>query len=235
MFPAVSRTIADMESDNRKRLGHAVVARRTDLGMRTTKALAELADLSPRMLGDVENGRRDNFSPGAKAQIERALQWEPGSIDAVLAGGDPTPMPSPPRPVTDEADYKRALEYARHVVNAPPTPHDTHFERAERLLAHAHEAVRQGDHLGAIHGLEGVWSTVELLVDRITDAANLLDKKRRDSSSSRASVEAPQGQEVNRSPDQGEPGSVAGIEATASAATVELQIEDGNESGQKSS
>ncbi|MCV7275728.1 helix-turn-helix domain-containing protein [Mycolicibacter arupensis] len=80
-----------MESDNRKRLGGAVVARRTELGMRTTKALAELANLSTRMLGDVENGRRSNFSPGAKAQIERALQWEPGSIDSLLAGGESTP------------------------------------------------------------------------------------------------------------------------------------------------
>lgn len=92
MFLIVSCTIGGMEAENRKRLGQAVVARRIELGMRTTKALSEEASLTPRMLGDLENGRRDNFSGGTKAQIERALQWKPGSIDATLAGGDPTPI-----------------------------------------------------------------------------------------------------------------------------------------------
>lgn len=87
LFPLVSCTIATMESKHRKRLAQAVIARRTELGMLTTKALADRAKLSPRMLGDVENSRRDNFSPGAKAQIERALRWDPGSIDSVLSGG----------------------------------------------------------------------------------------------------------------------------------------------------
>ena len=94
MFLVVSCTITGMEANNRKRLGVAVVARRIELGMRTTKALSEKTDLTPRMLGDLENGRRDNFSSGTKAQIERALQWAPGSIDSTLAGGDPTPIPS---------------------------------------------------------------------------------------------------------------------------------------------
>lgn len=87
MFLVVSCTIALMESKHRKQLAQAVIARRTELGMLTTKALADRAKLSPRMLGDVENSRRDNFSPGAKAQIERALRWDPGSIDSVLSGG----------------------------------------------------------------------------------------------------------------------------------------------------
>ena len=63
------------------------------------------------------------------------------------------------------------LEMLRRLADAPPTPHDEHFDRAERLLAHAHESVRQGQYLGAIHSLEGVESTVELLIDRVTDSA----------------------------------------------------------------
>lgn len=62
---------------------------------------------------------------------------------------------------------------ARLFPQTSDTPHDEHFERAERLLRHSHESIRAGDYLGAIHGLEGVWSTVELLVDRITDEALL--------------------------------------------------------------
>jgi hypothetical protein len=78
-----------MDGSDRKRLAREVISRRVELGMKTTKALADKAGLSPRMLGDVENGRRDNFSPGAKAQIERALRWDAGSIDAVLGGKSP--------------------------------------------------------------------------------------------------------------------------------------------------
>lgn len=56
-------------------------------------------------------------------------------------------------------------------AHSPLTVHDEHFDRAERLLNHARESVRDRDHLGAINGLEGVQSTVELLIDRITGTA----------------------------------------------------------------
>lgn len=80
------------------------------------------------------------------------------------------------------------------------TDHDEHFARARRLLDHAHESIRAGDHLGAIHGLEGVWSTVELLVDRITDEALLKGIPHADQSSATDSSPAepdasPQGQQ----------------------------------------
>lgn len=89
--------MGNMDDEHRKRLGQEVIARRTELGMTTTKALADKAKLSPRMLGDVENGRRQNFSAGAKAQIEHALDWMYGSIDDVLAGAHPTVVVSQPR------------------------------------------------------------------------------------------------------------------------------------------
>ncbi|MDJ0010147.1 hypothetical protein [Gordonia alkanivorans] len=78
-----------------KRLAQLVVSRRIELGMKTTKALADAADLSARMVGDIENHRRTNYSPGARAQIENALEWEPGSINQVLDGADPTPVRRP--------------------------------------------------------------------------------------------------------------------------------------------
>lgn len=124
-----------MEADNRKRLGRLVIARRTELGMRTTKALAEQADLSPRMLGDVENGRRENFSAGAKAQIERALQWQPGSIDAALAGDNPTSLTqaqwqdSSSAPVSAKANSDEGM---RHVLDHT---WGTAEEFADELLA----------------------------------------------------------------------------------------------------
>lgn len=85
-----------------KRLAELVISRRAELGMKTTKALAEAAGLTPRMVGDIENARRVNYSAGARAQIENALKWRPGSIDNILSGGEPqiliatlgTPVPT---------------------------------------------------------------------------------------------------------------------------------------------
>ena len=86
--------------------------------MVTTKALAEKAKLSPRMLGDVENGRRTNFSTGAKAQIEHALNWMYGSVDDILAGYNPTVADEellgssyePPNEMDDFAIEERIIE-----------------------------------------------------------------------------------------------------------------------------
>ncbi|MFV8317182.1 helix-turn-helix transcriptional regulator [Mycobacterium sp. 23] len=86
-----------------KRLGSRVVQRREQLGMRTTKALAERVGMTPRALGDVENGRRTNYSPGTKARLEIALEWQQGSVDATLGGGEPTPLP-----VTTESLHQQA-------------------------------------------------------------------------------------------------------------------------------
>lgn len=85
-----------MTERNRKRLAEAVVARRVELGMLKTTELAKAAGLSARMLGDVENARRENWSSGARAQIERALEWEVGSIKRTLDGGNPTPLDRTP-------------------------------------------------------------------------------------------------------------------------------------------
>ena len=41
-----------------------------------------------RTLADIENGIR-KASPGTYAMLENKLGWAPGSIDTVLAGGEP--------------------------------------------------------------------------------------------------------------------------------------------------
>jgi len=95
MFPLVSCTIAYMAEDGWKRLGTRIVQRRTELGMRTTKALAEKSRLTSRTLGDMENGRRTNYGPATKAAVEIALQWGADSINQIVAGGEPTPAVYP--------------------------------------------------------------------------------------------------------------------------------------------
>lgn len=89
-------------------------------------------------------------------------------------------MPQQSRPgqqMTLTEGLSARLEWLNRLANPTPTSHDTHFERAERLLLHSHESVRVGDYLGAINGLEGVQSTVELLIDRITDDATETHQK----------------------------------------------------------
>ena len=74
-----------MKSEGLVRLGRAVVAQRKRLGWATREAFEDNIDLTYRVLTDLENGNR---KLGAKAygQVERALRWEPGSIDDILAG-----------------------------------------------------------------------------------------------------------------------------------------------------
>lgn len=205
-----------MESEL-KRLGRLIVARRKQRGLPTRQAFADSLKITYRVLTDLENGTRQL---GAKTylQIEKALGWQPGSVEAVLAGGEPTPIVDDPfdqrralarrsneirralleieerRDFTPEEDWSEAdsrlrdelqnelaENRARHKALIAEdekdqfikrsTPHDQHFARAARLLRNSHESIQAGDHIGAINGLEGVWSTVELLVDRITDEA----------------------------------------------------------------
>lgn len=56
----------------------------------TWRQVAERADLSIAGLGAIRRGER-NPSALARARIEHALEWETGSIESVLAGGEPTP------------------------------------------------------------------------------------------------------------------------------------------------
>lgn len=80
-----------MEQNDWERLGQAIVARRTQLGMRTREALAAASGLSSRLLSDVEKGRRSSYGSSTLLDIERALRWAPGTVEAHLKGRRPPP------------------------------------------------------------------------------------------------------------------------------------------------
>ena len=71
-----------------ERLGHHVVSRRVALGYRNRTDLASSLQFTVRTLADVEHGVR-KASPGTYAMLENKLAWAPGSIDTILAGGEP--------------------------------------------------------------------------------------------------------------------------------------------------
>ncbi len=78
-----------MDSRALERLGHHVVSRRVALGYRTRIDLANSLQFTVRTLADIEHGVR-KASPGTYAMLENKLSWAPGSIDTILAGGEPT-------------------------------------------------------------------------------------------------------------------------------------------------
>jgi hypothetical protein len=71
-----------------ERLGHYIVSRRVALGYRNRTDFAESLQFTVRTLSDIENGVR-KASAGTYAMLENKLAWAPGSIDTILAGGEP--------------------------------------------------------------------------------------------------------------------------------------------------
>ena len=71
-----------------ERLGHYIVSRRVALGFRNRTDLANSLQFTVRTLADIEHGVR-KASPGTYAMLENKLAWAPGSIDTILAGGEP--------------------------------------------------------------------------------------------------------------------------------------------------
>lgn len=70
------------------RLSEALEKRRLELRLKWTQ-VADRAGLSQAGLGAIRRGERSP-SQLTRARIEDALDWAPGSIDAILAGGVPT-------------------------------------------------------------------------------------------------------------------------------------------------
>jgi hypothetical protein len=77
-----------MDGHALERLGHQIVSRRVALGYRNRTDFANSLRFTVRTLSDVENGVR-KASPGTYAMLENKLAWAPGSIDSILAGGEP--------------------------------------------------------------------------------------------------------------------------------------------------
>ena len=71
-----------------ERLAHYIVSRRVALGYLNRTDLANSLQLTVRTLADIEHGVR-KASPGTYAMLENKLAWAPGSIDTILAGGEP--------------------------------------------------------------------------------------------------------------------------------------------------
>jgi hypothetical protein len=126
-----------MDGHALERLGHHIVSRRAELGYRNRTDLAASLKFTVRTLSDIENGVR-KASPGTYAMLENKLAWAPGSIDAILAGGEPKELvvelrpPAPAHLSLASADaLSRAsteellMELRRRITRPRERRHDT--------------------------------------------------------------------------------------------------------------
>ena len=126
-----------------ERLGHHVVSRRVALGYRNRTDLANSLPFTVRTLADIEHGVR-KASPGTYAMLENKLAWAPGSIDTILAGGEPketvvelrrtTPnaasqgyalRPTNPNALSQASTEELLLELRRRIIAPRDRRHDT--------------------------------------------------------------------------------------------------------------
>lgn len=93
--------------DTTTRLADEMDRRRVELGFEW-EDICRIAEVSSTFLRKFRRGAT-GARPLTKARIEDALQWERGSIDAVQAGGAPTPATTPHKPTLGELLVARGL------------------------------------------------------------------------------------------------------------------------------
>jgi transcriptional regulator with XRE-family HTH domain len=103
--------------DHRQRLASLAKERRQEQGLSVRQA-ADAADIARGTWTALEDGTRKTSDHNYRG-IERALHWAPGSIAAILDGGDPMPQPD-----TDAAPITADL--------TPPPRVDDAFTRVMR-------------------------------------------------------------------------------------------------------
>ena len=125
-----------------ERLGHYIVSRRVALGYRNRTDLASSLQFTVRTLADIEHGVR-KASPGTYAMLENKLAWAPGSIDTILAGGEPhetvtelrrpasAPVSQPSSDALSRASTEELLLELRRRIVAPAPAH-RHLGRRRR-------------------------------------------------------------------------------------------------------
>ncbi|WP_146755545.1 transcriptional regulator [Micromonospora saelicesensis] len=112
------------ERGERDLLARKVRARRVELGL-SVRAAAQAAEMDRNTWSYLEDGSKKT-AEFKYAGIERALQWEPGSVTAILDGRDPTPVTAP-----SEADDEE-IELVRGDKKLTP-------EMRDRIIALIHE------------------------------------------------------------------------------------------------
>ena len=92
-----------------KHLGICIRDRRNQLQL-TQEQLATKAGINTVTVSLLENGRQGPPRGGTIRRLEEALNWKPGAIEHLLAGGDPRPYVNDPPSATDiSVDIARSI------------------------------------------------------------------------------------------------------------------------------
>jgi transcriptional regulator with XRE-family HTH domain len=129
-----------------ERLGKYVVSRRVQLRYKTRQPFADALGISLRTLGDLETGRREKYEPNTIAALENALGWAAGSVDDIVAGGEPTLNPMRPdaaNGATTTADNAADPDEALRRVMLSDLPDDRKRLIVEILIDQKRDAERQ--------------------------------------------------------------------------------------------
>lgn len=262
MFLGVPFMIDLMQKRTLAAVGEMVAARRLELVPPMGQAeLARTADVDPKTVRSLERGERWPRDT-SRAQIETALQWMPGSLDEMLEGGDPTPAPQTIRGVgvTPGAAH---LQVTGGTPGVSITPERRQASFGLNLTPSIRMEGAARENQGAWHVVGHVWDLVDKVIEnlaRSNPSRELVDNvrqlvtvfgryvaepmmnantsqedrdralaelyRRRDRSDRQLAA-------LTVSPDESEPGSVAGIESAITGVTIELQVEDGDERSEK--
>jgi len=106
--------MSDQIGEKWQRLARLVTHRRVQLGHASQTEFASASGLKIRTLNNIENARRPGYDPSTIALLEQGLQWQPGSVEAILAGGEPTPAVVADAPV----DVDQLKEARRVLIDA---------------------------------------------------------------------------------------------------------------------
>lgn len=123
-------------SEPRTRLDQAM----TDRGLKIKKRWVQIATeagISTAALGAIRRGEYKP-SPHTARRLEDAFQWSHGSIDAILAGGDPTPVEGE-RPDIDP-DEAEIL-----ALNLPDEDKEFYVEQIRAIKTHARRTAERAD------------------------------------------------------------------------------------------
>ena len=128
-------------------LGKQVRERRGELGLTQTDVTAR-GGPSVEKLRQIENNRAGRLSALMRGALERALEWESGSVDAILAGGVPTPVQPKvdvPLPTDRFALAREVLSlratFAAHRDGIEPAAREALMEQITRSAREAEESI----------------------------------------------------------------------------------------------
>lgn len=111
----LSPTMGGMDADPWTTLANHVTKRRSQLGL-TQGQVRVAGGPGPSTMRSIERVLQTSYKPHVLRSLERALQWEPGSVDAILNGGDPTPIAPP---TTHPASPRTATAYLQELADNP--------------------------------------------------------------------------------------------------------------------